>query len=46
MRNVSVEMEGKIAAIQEKLANDVSVAAQKVVGDKESQVPAKDETFR
>ena len=45
-------MENKIAAIQEKLANDVSVAAQKVVGgggvgDKEDdQVPARNETLR
>ena len=52
LRNVSIEMENKIAAIQEKLANDVSVAAQKVVGgggggDKEDdQVPARNETLR
>ena len=43
-------MENKIAAIQEKLANDVSVAAQKVVGggvgDKDDQVPARNETLR
>ena len=50
LRNVSAEMENKIAAIQEKLANDVSVAAQQVVGggggDEQTQHPAKNETFR
>ena len=47
LRNVSMEMENKIAAIQEKLANDVSVAAQKVVGgEEENHGAAKNETLR
>ena len=32
LRNISTEMEDKIAFIQEKLASDVSAAAQNVVG--------------